>query len=538
MSPSLLRLSAPLAALMALAACGGGDSPAVVAIDSVKLTGTALGQAPLAGAIVDVKCTGGSASTVANASGVYTVSIDRATLPCVVRATSADKATLFHSIAAGSGSGSQVANVSPYTELIVAKATGGAPADAYATGAAAAVSAARLAEARAVLAAALAPLSIDLASDNAITDTDPASAARLARIAALDTRLAEGKNTLADLAHALALTTGTTTTRAVAAALTAPPVPNCIAARNVVYRVVSTDGTSRLASPDFASNALSDTERLTLSPTQPCEFQFATADAGASAATTTPASRGQVAPSGWFLTALSAAGGKDAALTLAFPEQTLSLADLKGTWNTVEIEREGNQAPANVYAVLDIDATGRVKASDCAGLAACVAGDSLTLTANPAGGYTLSTAGTGAPVNFQLYAYKARDGRKALAIVGAGTFAVAAPQTALTLPTVGSAGQSLDAVLTWNGTVLNASISDGGSQVTAVDAAARRYTRLHGNGRTDQIVLDTPRAGMRVRPSGEFQGSPYAGLIQLPLVEGVTAYGGITAPRFGVSVTR
>jgi hypothetical protein len=529
MSPSLLRMSAPLAALMALAACGGGDSAAVVAVDSIKLTGTAMGQTPLAGATLDVKCAGGSVSAIANASGMYTVNIDRATFPCVVRATSADKTQVLHTLAAGSGSGTQTANVSPYTELMVAKASGGVPANVYSTGPGAAVSATRLADARSAIASALAPLGIDLASDNPITDTDAASTARLAKVAALESGLAVGKTTLAELAETLVLTTGGTTTRAVAAALTAPPVANCQAARNVVYRVVTSNGTSRLASPDFATNVLSDTERLTLSPTQPCEFSVAAGNV---------ATRGQVASSGWLVTALPAASGKDATLTVAFPEQTLTLADLKGTWNTVEIERDGTQAPSNAYAVLEIDDKGRVKASDCEGLAACVAGDTLTLTANTNGGYTLASVSPAAPVTLQLYAYKARDGRKAIAVVGAGMLALAAPQTPLTLPAVGNQNQSLDAVLSWNGSLLNATVSDGGSRVTAVDTAARRYTREHGNGRIDEIVLDTPRAGMRVRPPGEFQGSPFAGLIQLPLVAGVTAYGGLGSPRFGVSVTR
>ena len=121
------------AASLCLAACGGGGSdttPAPApAASSLAVSGTAATNAPLASSAVDSKCATGSGSSTTAADGSFTVTIVSGTLPCVLRVTSGS--TILHTVAIGSGSTAR-ADITPVTELVVARLAGDLPATYYA----------------------------------------------------------------------------------------------------------------------------------------------------------------------------------------------------------------------------------------------------------------------------------------------------------------------------------------------------------------------------------------------------------------------
>jgi hypothetical protein len=104
-------------------------SSPVTLIGTLTLEGTAATGAPLAGAAISATCASGSGSSVSAANGTYNISISKGLLPCVVRATSADTKTVLHSVIEGSGDGKVTANITTFSELIVAQVHGSSATD-------------------------------------------------------------------------------------------------------------------------------------------------------------------------------------------------------------------------------------------------------------------------------------------------------------------------------------------------------------------------------------------------------------------------
>lgn len=161
-------LFTPIAIAVAmLGGCGGGSStpeastpvtaPPVAAFVGVTLTGTAATGAAMAGAKVEAKCGTLEGRTDSSTGGSYTLPIAGAVLPCLLRATSADGATVLHSEADGTGAiaATATANITPVTELVIAKAVGGGGTPASAFGSNAQFSGTQLAGAKAAVIAAL-----------------------------------------------------------------------------------------------------------------------------------------------------------------------------------------------------------------------------------------------------------------------------------------------------------------------------------------------------------------------------------------------
>jgi hypothetical protein len=138
-------LAVTLALLSALTGCmGDSDSPTATtsqatagggssipsgggsATPANTLSGTAAVGAPVEGGSISVQCAGGAAlATTTSASGAWLVEISGQLFPCVVSVTGGTIGTLtLHSLATASGR----ANVTPLTDLIVAGAVGGSPA--------------------------------------------------------------------------------------------------------------------------------------------------------------------------------------------------------------------------------------------------------------------------------------------------------------------------------------------------------------------------------------------------------------------------
>lgn len=110
------------AAAAALVACGGDDA-------ATTLGGVAAVGDPIVGGTVNVACAGGSAlNTTTSATGQWQVAISGQTLPCAVQVQGgtvggASYGATLHSIATGFGN----LNITPLTDLVVARSVGGNP---------------------------------------------------------------------------------------------------------------------------------------------------------------------------------------------------------------------------------------------------------------------------------------------------------------------------------------------------------------------------------------------------------------------------
>jgi hypothetical protein len=124
---ALPALSIALSAAL-LTACGGGDSaPAATA----TVSGVAATGAAIASGTVTLKCVSGTTSAATTGTdGSFTVDVTAATLPCVARVEYKDGAGVtrqLHSVITAAGT----ANITPLTELLVAKLSNGAAAAAF-----------------------------------------------------------------------------------------------------------------------------------------------------------------------------------------------------------------------------------------------------------------------------------------------------------------------------------------------------------------------------------------------------------------------
>lgn len=117
------------AVALALTACGGGgggDATGAATGNPVLVTGTAATGQAIVGGEVDLKCVAGTPKATAPtaADGSFTVDVTTATLPCVARLSYTDPAaatpTRLHSLVNASGH----VNITPVTDLVVAKLNG------------------------------------------------------------------------------------------------------------------------------------------------------------------------------------------------------------------------------------------------------------------------------------------------------------------------------------------------------------------------------------------------------------------------------
>lgn len=114
------RIAVSSAVLSTLVACGGGSSG-----DTASITGLAATGAAMANAAINAKCTTGSTITgTTDANGMFDLKLGDRTAPCLIRVTKGS--TTLHSFASASGR----TNVTPLTDIVVARAFGGRPSDA------------------------------------------------------------------------------------------------------------------------------------------------------------------------------------------------------------------------------------------------------------------------------------------------------------------------------------------------------------------------------------------------------------------------
>ena len=509
-----------LALIGTLTACGGGgggsDGGGATATSSrtLSLTGTAAGGGTVfATRPVEAKCSAGAGTTTSATDGKFTLGIADGVLPCALRVTAAD-GTVLHSVAAGTGD-SAVANITPVTHMVVAALTGTDPAAFYgsfSSATAGAVTSAGVTAAMATVAATLQPVGIDLSSvGNVLTANLVPSSGGTAGNAysqALDALAAAQSSTgttIAQLTQAVANTTTVATSTPSgtpslpADLLLRPAASNCAALRSGRYRVVipqiAPAGSFSTGYFDLNASTLGvvsdEGDTLTLVPAGICQYNF---DAGASQLVVSQAG---------VLVFRSRESGV-MRIGIGFPEQTHSVAELQGTWNSLGME--GNGSAYLAYAsTFTFDSSGVSTAiSYCADVKNCVAITTPTVTrsVNSSGGFTNAYSDGNSPD--RTFAYRAGGGEWLLVdIAGGGHFGLSTRQRTNELPTVGTA------VGFWNFDLNNqlqapSALTVGGNTITSVNAASGEFTRANiiGSGgvtRPESLVANTPRAGYTLR---------------------------------------
>lgn len=526
-SACFVRSRISLAALavcgvVGLAACGSGSSddegPAGAGL---TLTGTAATGLAIAGQPVAAKCNGGSGDATTNDDGSYTVTVEGdASLPCTLRVTTSDGQVL-HSLAVGTGSTAR-ANITPVSELIVARLAGGDPAaffERFDADAASSVNESSVQSASAAVVETLKSAGIDLsafgdvltAELRAATSANPTGNAFDQALDALGAALETSGTTLAELSGTVAQTSP----QAVQAPSGRPSLPpelmlkkaaeNCPSFRSGTYRVLipmDSSPAARADTMDFDADSLtstfsSDGGSVTWTADGSCRYV---------ADTNGPE------PGGVVKVAVSGAGvgvlltdfsGEDPyRVGLFFPEQKIPLAELEGTWNTLEWERSDTSEPFSaLMEEISFDASGRLTgALDCAppDFASCSADideDAGAFEVNPEGGFV----GTGMDLEElegRLFAYRSGSGDLMLSFVdNTNTLLLATKKRAMSMPEVGAVTGSWTALTNAFGDA-SGELDDGSWTYVSADVPSSSVIRENPAGARQTLEIDSPREGM------------------------------------------
>ena len=532
-APTRWALSAVTAAL--LTACGGGGGASFdsgSATTALSLSGSAASGAAIASGKVEFKCAGGSGSATTLADGSFGASIAGGVLPCVARVTAAD-GTVLHSLALGSGSSARV-DMTPATQLIVARVAGSDPASYYAAfdaNAAAGLSNAAVASAQTAVVAELKVGGVDLsgAGDLIAGPLKPKSGSTAgdAYDQALDAfaaALSIAGSTLAAVTNAIVATSDAVTTQPSApsstpslpaAMLLRPAAAGCPSLRSGTYRVVSPDprgdlGTQfGLAVFDAASLTFRGQDGSTnvLTLVEPCHY------------TTSSGKSDLVVSAAGIIVARSVNNDGSHSLSVAFPEQSHSLAELAGSWNLLGMQKNDPGGFTGIAGSYSVDAAGilsagsvvnwcqndaswSIKGTDCVAKTGSFGSPPI---ANPFGGFDVADA-DGA-VHSHAYAYRSGNGDLMLVKVdGNGSFQFRTKQRVNVLPTVGAVSNAWNVFLASSlfSTIAN---NTGSNKILSTDVATQSWLRAQknngGNGdHPETLFANNPRNGYSLRPSG------------------------------------
>ena len=546
----------------ALAACGGGGgdpTPTGPTVAALALSGTAATGAAIAGQSVEAKCASGSGSATSAADGSFTINIAAAALPCLLRVTAADN-TVLHSLAAGSGA-SLVANITPLTHLVVAAVAAGDPAAFYAafsTGTAGSVTTTSAAAAIASVVAKLKAAGVDptplgnlLTASLVAANGSTVGNAYDVLLDALKAKLTGSGTTLVQLTQAVVTeakaaadpTLASGTPSLPSDLLLQPAASTCTALRSGVYRVVQLyAGAGSVATGTITVNA------STLSISNSTDTWSWTAN-GACRFSGNTGEDILVSQAGVLVARDHNLSTDPFHLTVGFPEQAHTLAELAGNWNKLGFGKSGTTFTPDA-ASATLDGSGAASAVRfCADVKTCVdqTGNPITLSVNPAGGFDRSFS-DGSPSD-RAFAYRAGGGELMLVTIAAdGSFGFWTHQRTNALPVVGTTNTSWDFEEN-NLLVSTAVMSASTNTILSVDAATGAFTRQNstataGVTRTESLTANSPRPGYR-----------YRGAATVPLSNGGTqtvreqvtltlrgmgmtpvAYLSTTAAAFGLSI--
>jgi len=586
----LRRASLSIVSAAVLNACGGGSSatapapapasaPAALAVSGTAATGNAM-----AGAKVELKCSGGGATVTAASNGTYTASITGAAAPCMLRATSSDGSIVYHSAVSTTGT-SVVANITPLTELVVAAALGDptqvdAAFNSIATNAAPPASlTSQLSTATATVISTLSSAGITLTGIDPTTTplvaATPSTTSSDKQDNAIDTvmaNLAANQSSIAELGSAMTIGASTTqpTPPSTLLLAAAPEVAQCPQAHSGTYWLINHNGYVSNITFDFKSGkaTLADSGFLASGTSSETDTVTWASGGGCQATITTQtgvplqfafSSGGMLA--GGNVPTTTSSGTYNSNILIGLPKQKVPLSKLAGSWNAIEYDSRQvtqNGAAATYYETLTLDAQGNLA---CVSQGGSTCNAKFTVASNPDGtlGYTDPTNGS----TYTAYVYMAPSGQLNVVVLnGTGKgMRVAAPATAVTLPAQGlsqtyvqyqfSNIPTTGSTSNWK----NFAIDTYTDQVTAVDTTNNAYTRTYSlkDGAAydfvDVVDINTPSAGFRTRPAVTFTGTTgtisKATSYQLPLGTGMTVfadglggnYANSAQPFFGVSVT-
>jgi hypothetical protein len=510
-----------LLAAVTLAACGGGGSDGPATPSSVTIAGTAAKGVALAGAAITIKCAAGTGTATTGADGKYAVTITGANLPCALKVVGTE-GSVFHSLVAGTGaSGAFVANITPLTEMVVAKAAGASPASFFdGFGSTTVVTAASLAQANDYLKTALAGV-VDLTGVNPVADALAVGNPLDLKIDAVMSALAAAGVTLQTVSATIVANPAAP---AVISAPLAPKASACAWLKTGKYRIVNPyerDPTLNNALVEIDAVALTASQSgqsVGLTDDGACQFSFTEADGFVN--------KFMVASAGMLVSYNQYPDGTQRSAGLALPEQTLPVSEFAGTWNTVGWDpASGIATPGFVAQTGEVtfDATGQITAvSDCLGLAACTSGTAPfpKFVANTtSGGFDMIENGA---KNARVFLFKTLAGRAVMVFLSKdGQFIIGSRKVAIgALPAVGTVTNFREFTLNGNGTL--SALLDESNTVTAIDTTANTATRLRArDSRVDTLSYNKPRDGLRYRVPNSCTvngvASNCAGTVQLPL---------------------
>lgn len=481
----------------------------------LQLTGT---TAPaMADGRVEAKCASGNGSGTTDANGAFTVAVGRGLLPCVVRMTGeVDGAPVtLHSVAlAGmpNGGGPAIVNVTPLTEMIIAKLTGTLPAalyDSFPSGLAQ-ISRADLQAASDLVVEALGAFTgLDLGGIDPFAGQSIAAPGQgNAYDVLLEELLAQVDiGMLPQIVNRIA--TAADDIQALIDALTLPregSLVGCAAAVSGKYRFLAYSGHSWAADFDFERMEIFertfDVAPIKADLAQPCRFVIENSIARIEVV---------IGPAGVGAWRMQLADGSaEPFVGYIFPVQSHSLASLAGNW-TVLISGHAWKALGHHLERMELDAAGVM--DNCAYRTwdwSCepYPSDLGEFALTPAGddGFAFK----GLPVSWRFYAYQAPNG--AMVLFGAShpmgpeasnmQVLVGSRLNAVRLPTFGERsgyweiGHVAHSAYAYTSTPP----APRESMVLAADASARSYTSLSlPEGATNTVRLDVPIPGLRLR---------------------------------------
>lgn len=526
-NPSLPRIAGSIL-LLGLSACGGGGgggdpAPVVAAPTVTTFKGTAATGAAMANAAVSISCVSGNGSTTTSATGTYTKDIASVTLPCALRAASADGKTALYSVTTvtPTGGNTQTANITPLTQLVVASLTGGDPAtffNNFSAGTASSVTAANVATAQTSVLNTLTQAGINTAG---VTDlvAGPITAGSHSGydgvLDAVQNQLASTGTTLAELSTTVAATSpaatapGTTvvdhTPRLPANLLLKTAANNCTALRTGDYVFFSPQKGATLA--DQLGMVSFNAANLTFTdPTDPTGG--GTLVANGNCRYTIGGDQFVVSRAG-ILMGVNTEAGKTG-LTLLIPKQTIAVSELAGSWNALGFEKNGAGTAYVPHALTaDVSSGGAfTNLNDCTGGTAtdtcAVSTTTINLVTNSAGGFDWNGTGTNTWTE-RAFAYRSGSGDlMLLTLGGGGSLTVWTKKRTLTLPAVGTvnpSGWSIRLNDQWLTTSLDISNKAIIAAVNATTGAVTR-TQTTASGAPDYndvITINVPRAGYNLR---------------------------------------
>jgi len=546
------KIAASALLVGALAACGGGGGdPGAAPPAGFTVSGTAATGAAFVGATVTLTDSTGASYTADALSGIdghYTVTVpDSAKPPFVVEAVSADKSVILISVVAEKGD--TTTNITPITNLIASRLSpsgdpaklagelkvGTASFDAVALKLKVDEIITLLKPLRDAAGDASDPLNGTLVADGTGADKvldslsitiTPTSASAVDIVVAVkpapnDTASTPpitftGGGTNAPIVATVTVPSGTPSVPADVALM--PASSNCSALHSGTYRTVSPNA---FVLPDLLHYDTMTIDAATLAIAYFRDGNAGSTDtwiANGSCRYTFGNGKGDIVVSQAGVIVMRYGNGTStsANVSISFPEQTHTQAELAGNWTALGIENTGNDV-APVYTgtafTATIDAAGGMTAMRVCqnattwDVTSCVdnPNGAPAITVNANGGYDLTENGK---VGGRVFAYRSGGGELMLVALGTdGSLDVLTKQRTNTLPTIGASKSGWNLYLS-SALTMTSPVTEVSNIVVSVDTTAGTWLRNQSSGATlanthpETFSLNTPRNGYNFRAGG------------------------------------